>query len=99
MRNVLFITISIVASITMGVNANAQAPSWQWIGTGSVNGGNPSGVTSYNIKVDNSGNSYVSVRHNANLAIQKYYPSGTMIWQASTSGSSALKYVWRYCSR
>lgn len=50
MRNVLFITISIVASITMGVNANAQAPSWQWIGTGSVNGGNPSGVTSYNIK-------------------------------------------------
>ncbi len=90
MKKKLLLTIVIAVNVLISTNANAQAPSWQWIGTGSINGGNPSGVTSYNIKVDNSGNSYVSVRHNANLAIQKYSPSGTMIWQASTSGSSAL---------
>lgn len=78
MRKNIFKTISIVASIMIAVGANAQAPTWTWIGHGSTVGG--TAVQADHIKVDAAGNSYVAVRHDAKIGIQKYSPGGTMIW-------------------
>jgi len=86
MRKNLLKTIIIAANVAISFIANAQAPSWQWIGTGSSGGTG----TSYanNIKMDVSGNSYVTVIRNSNMGIQKYNPNGTMIWSTSTTGAA-----------
>ncbi|MCK9481844.1 MAG: hypothetical protein M0R38_08815 [Bacteroidia bacterium] len=77
MRKKILKTIAIVASVMVAVNVSAQTPTWTWIGSGSTVGGTT--VQADHIKVDAAGNSYVAVRHDAKIGIQKYSPGGTMI--------------------
>lgn len=74
---------------TVSFQVLAQAPNWEWITTG---GGDELGSISYgNACVnDPSGNTYLCGLHGDTMAVQKFNPSGNLIWTTKVVQKSTL---------
>lgn len=67
---------------------SSQAPQWNWLASG---GGSDIGLSyATSVAVDNQGNSYVTGLHGQKVAVQKFSPSGTLLWTTKAEYGNIL---------
>lgn len=87
-KNLLYFIISL-GIFAMSVPLHSQAPSWQWASTG---GAGTLGLSYASaIETDNDGNSYITGLRGANIVVQKFDASGTLVWTTSATGNMLNK--------